>query len=199
MILSKKTVALWLLITLSLGLIGGYIFSSKFCSMSIAKRVEKISSLNQNMRRLFALRTFYNFLLMNSHNSAQKDALKEEIMRINKQISIAIGDYYDVTAQQNINNLLNAQLDARSPEQRADCDNKIAALLAELNPLWAASNNFIRANFTQSDQNSTDIKEALKNNDTQNAVALFESMFNDSLELSDEITRGITGKFSNKF
>jgi len=199
MIISKKTMALWLSTALSFGLIGGYIFSSKFCSVSIARRVEKISSLNQNMRRLFSLRNFYNFILLSQQNNMQKDVIKEQIMRINHEISMLVGNFYDAPAQQRINNLLTAQLDAQSPEQRMDCDNQIAAFLAELNPSWATSKNFMRTNLTQTDQNISEIKESLRNKDTQKVFTLFERVLDDSLEFSDEISRGITAKLPNKF
>lgn len=190
MIPSKSNLILWLLVAVTLGLAGGYLFSSKFCSFSIGKRVEKISTLNQTLRKLFALRTFYQFESLRAQSTTSDiQTIQERLSDINDQMSRFIGAYYDTRATNRLKELLDNPTDTQ----------ELATLLAQLNPAWASSISSIQENLAVSQENLAKIDGALANKNQALALNLFEKELNVAMDLADEIDKGITQQFPGKF
>src|SRR5258708_5677648 len=111
MVLSKGKLIFWLLTIFTIGIACGYLFSSKFCSVTIGKRVEKISTLNQKLRKLFTLRAFYNFENAQSQalNTPNKNTNQAHLAKVNQEISNLVAAYYDKQAGNKINQWLDGQ------------------------------------------------------------------------------------------
>jgi hypothetical protein len=191
MVIGKLKFIFWILIVLTIGFACGYLFSSKFCRVTIGRRVEKISTLNQSLRKLFALRAFYNFenLQAQALNTLNQEAIVANISRINREISKLVAAYYDRQA----GNKINAWLDGQSNLE------EFTTLLSQLNPTWASSIDGIKENLTSLKNLSTRIEEALSNQNWKLAFDLFEKKLNLELEFADELDRGITQQFRHKF
>lgn len=191
MVLSRSSLFFWLLASLTIGLACGYLFSSKFCSITIGKRVEKISTLNQSLRKLFSLRTFYNFenSQMQDASNYNQDFIKTHLAQANQQIGALIGAYYDTQATRKISKFLEEE---SNPEQ-------FATFLSELNPVWSSSIETIKENLTTSSELSTKIQESLTSKNSENALNLFEKKLDIELAFADELDKGIAQQFPHKF
>ncbi len=188
MVISKSTFIFWLLAILAIGIACGYLFSSKFCSVTIGKRVEKISTLNQSLRKLFALRAFYRFGYDHAQ-SADQENISARVATINDEISTLIAAYYDKQAGATINEWLNGKISLE----------KFTSVLSQLNPAWATSISTIKDTLAKSQEMRTKTQEALSHNDWQRAFDLFEQNLNRELEFADELDKGIMQQFPHKF
>ena len=191
MVIGKGKFIFWLLAILTIGLACGYLFSSKFCSVTIGRRVEKISTLNQKLRNLFALRTFYNFEYAQSKSlkTPNQEITQANLDTINGQIGNLISAYYDKQAGNKLDALLNEQSGSE----------EFSSFLAQLNPAWASSSNYIKENLASSQSNSAKIQEALLNKNWNQVYNLFEKNLSLAMEFADEIDKGITEQFPHKF
>jgi hypothetical protein len=189
--IGKGKFIFWLLTTLAIGLACGYLFSSKFCRVTIGRRVEKISTLNQSLRNLFALRAFYNFEYLQAQvfKTPNQETISTRLNKVNEEISNLVGAYYDRKAVNKLHTLLNEQ--SRIEE--------FSTLLAQLNPTWALSIEHIKENLATSEVLSAKIQEALSNKNWEQALNLFEKNVSIAMEFADELDRGITQQFPHKF
>ena len=191
MVLSRSKLLFWLLTILAIGLACGYLFSSKFCSISIGKRVEKISTLNQKLRNLFALRTFYNFESAQSKELKIKneESTRAHLLKINEEISNLVAAYYDKQSGQKI---------VQGLEQHISSE-EFATVLAQLNSTWAFCVTDIKNNLVSSQDTLAQIQEALSNNNWERAFNLFEKNLALAMEFADELDKGINHQFPHKF
>jgi hypothetical protein len=193
MVIGKVKFIFWILTILAIGFACGYLFSSKFCRVSINKRVQEISTLNQSLRKLFALRAFYNFenLQAQVFKIPNQETINAQMamIRTNQEISNLIAKYYDRQAEHKINQWLDGKSSI----------NEFTTLLSQLNPIWASSIAKINENLTSSQNVSTSIKEALSRKYWARAFELFEKSLDLELEFADELDRGITQQFPHKF
>lgn len=190
MVLNKGKFVLALLIPLIISFACGYLFSSKFCSVTINKRVNKISTLNHMLRRLFALRTFYIFEYDQSQeHKIMQDSIRKRLNIANQEISNLIAAYYDKQVNHTINQFLDNKI---NPEE-------FTIYLAQLNPTWAQTKDTIKQNLIDTLKNTSTIHEALSNNNWDKSLNLFENNFRLAMELSDVIDHGITEQFPHKF
>ncbi len=191
MILSKNRVLFGFLTALALGFACGYLFSSRFCSISIGRRVEKISSLNQTLRNLFTLRTFYNAELVAAKNWNNSDAqiAQNRLTNVNEQISNIIAQYYDRRAATQLLQGFEGEIDSQ----------QFATLLAQLNPTWATSTQSIQENLNSEKELNAKLQNAFANKNRQQVFDLFEKDLTRAMEFADELDRGITQQFPHKF
>lgn len=191
MIIGKLKFILWAVIIATIGFACGYLFSSKFCSVTIGKRVEKISTLNQSLRKLFALRAFYNFenLQAQAFETQNQEIISAHLTQINQEISKLIAAYYDRQAGNKIHQWLDGQSNLE----------EFTTLLSQLNPTWASSIGTIKENLSSSHDLATKIQDVLSNNNWKLAFDLFEKNLALELEFADEIDQGITQQFPHKF
>lgn len=104
---------LFSLIAAGLGIAGGYLFSSKFCKVTINKRVDKEIALNQALRTLFIQNTIFNHNAARAklfHTPDQKE-LQNLVMQNQEEINTLLAAYYGNNSMAPIHELLTQRND----------------------------------------------------------------------------------------
>ena len=201
------------LIALALGFACGYLFSSKFCSISIGKRVEKISTLNHTLRKLLCNNVIWTheYLKSTFFFIADKDAAEEKLSKNNQEIGAIIKAYYGTTAGQKVSEILDKQKPILNKAMAAvkfhdDAKNdlaKIASSLAEylqeLNPNWSNAPDFADSMITKTGSAFIQSMQEWHNKNWGQSLALFENNLDLSRASADELDRAITQQFPHKF
>jgi len=212
---SNKMLWLWSMIAVGLGFCGGYLFSSKFCKVSIVKRVNHEIALNQNLRKLLAQHAFWIHQDISStfFKTPDQPAIEKQLIKNQEGLANFLGTYYSKSAATefaallNQNTLLINQLAAQEePAKENDLKNewrknseKIATLLSELNPEWARASDMLKLVLNELLSLIIKETEALQKDNWPRALEIFDQYFEYSLQIADELDRGITQQFSNKF
>ena len=95
--ISNKVLWLWSLIAVGLGFAGGYLFSSKFCKVTIVKRVGQEIALNQNLRKLLAQHAFWIHEDIRStfFKTPDQPAIEKQLIKTQEELANTLGAYYD--------------------------------------------------------------------------------------------------------
>jgi chorismate mutase len=197
-----------LLITLGLGFASGYIFSSRFCNVSIGSRVETGVALNQTLRKFFSQEAFWMYTYLKSlilDKPENQDI--QSLMKSQQEITNLMGTYFGNTINRDLGILLNQrnelikklaqakQAQTSTIEIQADWainSAQISNLIEEQNP------NFKRAlkeQYLIIDQ----IIDALIAKDWHIANQSALNHMDTSLEIADMIDNNIRTQFANKF
>lgn len=207
---------LWVLVALGLGSAGGYLYSSRFCNISINRRAEKKIALNQTLRELLAQHAFWihNYIRATFFNSSDQQAVANRLIKNEEEIAHVLAAYYgkDTGAEfsslleQNtklIGSLVNAN---NNPAQMNELKNRwnknaeaLATLLAKLNPEWAFSFDILKAGMQEQLALIMQEIEALQKNNWPRAIEIFDKHLNFALQIADELDKGIIKQFPNKF
>ena len=208
--ISKKKFWLSALVIAVLGFAGGYLYSTKFCRVSIDSRVERSLSLNQDLRKLFSLYVF------NIYNAAQAAYFKQpnvstfesQIKSNYDQISALMGSYYGSFAKRELAAIFNERADIlhqaiESGDPRkfsGDWEKnsqKLTTLLAQLNPKWDSF--IVRQIFAGEISQISSIMQALESQRWDYAFSIFSSYLGYALQIADELDRGIFQQKRNQF
>jgi len=202
------------LIACGLGAAGGYLFSSKFCKVTIVKRVAKEVALNQTLRQLFAEQAFWihNHIRATFFNSPDEQAIAKRILKNQEEIANIFKAYYGQSSADEIKKLISENtklisqiiLSTKENKPLTDISNEwkknsdaISLLLSQLNPAW--KQNIIKAGLDGQLSLITQEIEALQKNNWPRAIEIFDKHLDFALQLADEIDNGITRQFPNKF
>ena len=197
----------------ALGFACGYLFSSKFCSVSIGKRVEKISTLNQTLRRLLCNNVIWTheYLKSTFFFIADKNAAAEKLSKNNQEIGAIIKAYYGASAGQKVAEILDKQKPVFDKAMAAvkfhdDAKNDLAKIasslgeyLKELNPDWGSASDFADSMIRKTGSAFIQIMQEWHNKNWEQSLTLFENNLDLSRASADELDRAITQQFPHKF
>ena len=213
---NNNKLILWILVALGLGAAGGYLYSSRFCNRSIQRRTEKKIALNQTLRELLAQHAFWvhNYIRATFFNSSDQQAVANRLIKNEEEIANVLSVYYGKDAgtefsallEQNtklIGSLVNANNNPAQMNELKNSWNKnaeaLAILLAKLNPEWAFSFDNLKAGMQEQLALIMQEIEALQKNNWPRAIEIFDKHLNFALQIADELDKGITKQFPNKF
>lgn len=202
------------LIACGLGAAGGYLFSSKFCKVTIVKRVAKEVALNQTLRQLFAEHAFWihNQIRATFFNSPDQQAIEQRLLKNQTEIANIFKAYYGQSSADEINKLISentkliSEIVVTTKEDKPLTDitktwkknsEGIATLLSQLNSSWQSS--LIKAGLDEQLSLISQEVEALKKNNWPRAIEIFDKHLDFALQLADELDKGITTQFPEKF
>lgn len=212
--ISRNKFIFWALIALLSGFSGGYLFSTKFCTVSINTRVEKKLALNQTLRDVLAKHLFFTHHYIKSlyFDLPDKEALIHQLENNRHELTSIIDAYYSKTSSQTLDSLL-AQKDSllclliatNEPEQLNKVveqfqknSNKISLFFAQSNP-ESAQNIIMIENLLNTSDWIVQTKKAFTDKNWTRVQILFENQFENTMQLADEINRGIIKQFPEKF
>lgn len=213
MVLSREKLILWLLTILIIGLASGYLFSSKFCRVSINKRVDKIAALNQELRKLLVHHTVWTYHYLQSRylNYEDQEATAQKLSQNNEAIGLVFATYYGQSIQQKIVEMLNAQkknLDKALEQLESgititvDFKNTARDLsdyLEQLKILPSDAQEFSQMFISTMGIHFIEIIKAWQSKNWQKAFAEYENNLEISRESADDLDRIITNEFPYKF
>lgn len=104
----RNKIILFSLIAAGLGFAGGYLFSSKFCTVSIAQRVDKKIALNQALRTAFMQNTIFNHFAARAKlfNTPDQQDLQNLVSHSQDEITTLLAAYYGKQAIAPLHELL---------------------------------------------------------------------------------------------
>lgn len=212
--ISKNKMIAYLLIASLLGITAGYLFSAKFCTVSISNRVENKLNLNQITRALFAKQVLLTFEYLRSLIFNISDTSISKELKTNKEAIVhLINSYYGKIPAEKLNILL----DQKNSLLCSLIANKDPVLENKINTQWNRNTKelqewFMQLNTTQpSDSMLTtstvdlqntlllQAKKALQEKNWDLVWQLFEKQFENAMQLADEINHGIIKQFPGKF
>lgn len=213
MVLSREKLALWLLTVLIIGLALGYLFSSKFCKVSINKRVDKITELNQELRRLLVHHTVWTYHYLESRHLGYQDqqAAAEQLAKNETEIASLFATYYGQSTKPELVTLLQTQknnLDEALVQITSGgpytvnlkkAEQNLANYLQQLKVLPADAQEFAQLFISALGTNFIEIIKAWKSKNWQKAFTLYETNLEISRESADLLDRLITEEFPYKF
>jgi ferric iron reductase protein FhuF len=213
MVLSREKLVLWLLTVLIIGLALGYLFSSKFCKVSINKRVDKITELNQELRRLLVHHTVWTYHSLESDFLEYEDqqAAAEQLAKNDTELASLFASYYGQSTKPELITLLQTQknnLDAARAQIVSGQSNTVsfkqteqdlAYYLQQLKVLPVDAQEFARLFISDLGTNFIEIIKAWKSKNWQRAFSLYETNLEISRESADLLDRLISEEFPYKF
>jgi hypothetical protein len=208
--ISKKKFWLSALVIAILGFAGGYLYSTKFCRVSIDSRVERSLGLNQDLRKLFSLYVFnlYN-MIQAAHFKQPNVATFESQVRSNyDQISALMGNYYGSFAKRELVAIFNERADIlhqmveaggarKFSDEWTKNSQRLTTLLAQLNPKWDSF--IVRLIFSSEISSVSSIMQAFASRKWDYSYSLFSSYLNYALQIADELDSGILQQKRNQF
>ncbi len=213
MVLSREKLALWLLTILIIGLALGYLFSSKFCRVSIHKRVDQITSLNQELRRLFVHRTVWTYHYLESRflNHEDQQAAADQLERTDSQLAQLFARYYGQSSMDPFLAILQEQknnLDESFSQLKAEnnmtanfknTEQALASFLWQHKVLPGDAQELAQMMISTTGSNFIEIIKAWVSKNWQRAFTLYEENLEISRESADLLDRLITEEFPYKF
>lgn len=213
MVLSREKLTLWLLTILIIGLALGYLFSSKFCRVSIHKRVDRITELNQELRRLFVHRTVWTYHYLESRylNLEDRNAAATQLEQADTQLAQLFGDCYGQSTIAPLLEILQEQksnldeffsqlqgggtptVDFKKTEQRLE------SFLWQLKVLPIDGQELAHLMISTTGTNFLEIIKAWIAKNWQRAFTLYEENLEISRESADLLDRLIKEEFPYKF
>lgn len=204
------------LVACGLGAAGGYLFSSKFCKVTIVKRVAKEVVLNQTLRQLLAEHAFliHNVVRSVFFNTPDQQAVSNRLLKNQEDLNAVFATYYGQSSAQQLNQLVAQNTKLIEEIAKATQENKqlheltnawkknsdaIATLLAQINPEWAIAHDTLKAGLDHQLSLITQEVDALQKNNWQRSIEIFKKHFDFAMQLADEIDKGITMQFPQKF
>ncbi len=210
----QSKLILWAACATLLGLCSGYLFSSRFCTVSINRRVQKELALNQTMRELMA----YDAALANLYihttlfNLPDATAVENQLHENHKKIAHIFSIYYDTQAAQQIEATLKEQtqlinalaqglreganLDALKKQGKIN-NEALAKILAQLNPEW--QENQLGSLLDHYAYALMQELIMLQQKNWPQALGNNNDAFDAAMQLADELDQGITNQFPHKF
>jgi len=213
MIVSREKLALWLITILVIGLALGYLFSSRFCRVSINKRVVKITRLNQELRRLLVHHTVWTYHYLQSRYLSYEDqeAAAEQLAKNDDEFGALFASYYGqstypeliVLLQTQKNNLDQAfeELTSGNPHtvDFKKTERELSNYLQQLKVLPIDALEFSQIFISTMSTNFIEIIKAWNSKNWQKAFALYENNLEISRESADLLDRLIAEEFPYKF
>lgn len=200
------------LIAAGLGFAGGYLFSSTFCKVTIAKRVDKEIALNQALRTAFMQNAIFN------HNAAraklfdtpdQKD-LQNLVTQNQEEINTLLAAYYGNSSIAPIQELLTQRNDLiqtllsdknSSLTQIRDAlkqnSQSISDEFATINP--DVPNLALKSYLTQQEALIQEDALALQHGNYQASNASLRKQLDVAGQIADELNLAITQQFRARF
>ena len=210
----RNTLLLSSAIALALGCSTGYLFSSRFCKITIINRSQKQLALNQALRKLLCEHTFWirNYLHAAFFNSPDQQAIETRLEKNQEDLVTLLAAYYGSVAQsklsmylkENIILITRAVALAKNNKPLTEINNQwrknaehIATYIAGLNPSWSSS--FIKTKLTDQFLLIMQEIEAMQGNNWKKALEIFDKNLDYTLQFADELDKGILEQFPNKF
>ena len=213
---SRKTLStFWLPIIFLLGCAGGYLFSTKFCTVSLSTRINSGMKVYFIFRKLWAEHVIWTHRYLESAltDNPKTSLIAQRLMRNQEDLGTAIGTFYGKAIGDLITNLLKEHMfiamdmitaqRLKNHSQIKELDIKryknaddIARALSELNPEWKFDTlkKFI---YEHLDFTGKEVMAILQN-DMQTTIQLFDEEFDAILELAVQMADGIIKQFPAK-
>lgn len=202
----------WVFTAFAIGLALGYLFSSKFCKVTIRGRVEKEIALNQALRGLFAKNIFLITSTINAvyFNTPIHKTLIEALIGNQNEIIKVLRAYYGDRQTTKINKLLheNALLipdlvNAKDLEKVQEPQSKWEKNIQEIAKLFVQLNSNVDALNSSNLQKQISLLrqtiEALQAHNWDEAMVIFEALFDQAMQFANELDKSITEQFPQKF
>lgn len=213
MIINKLKLFFWLVTAITIGFSLGYLFSSKFCSINIDKRVAKLSTLNQTLQTLFIKQAVvtHGFLRSQFFGNADANAIDKMLIQNHQEIGSILNRYYGATAGNTIIGALNEQKKLLEAAQSIHADHqdiknrmneetkKLSEYLTTLNPEWSCAGEFAHNVLSAMGANYLEIIKLQHEKKWQQCLVVFEKNLAIALQSADELDRTITQQFKHKF
>jgi len=199
------------LIACGLGAAGGYIFSSKFCKVTIVNRVGKEIVLNQSLRKIFAEHAFWIHNSIQAafcNNPAAKQIYLEKLQASGSQLTQILHSYYGTLAtglisQLKENDSLLVQLISMA-EQKQPFSQITDQLRANFNAIATSFNDLNTSSSTKISMADipffiTQEVIASQNNNISDALNFFGQYLHAFEKVADQINQAIVEQFGHKF
>lgn len=193
----------------------GYLFSAKFCRITVVQRAEKTIALNQLLRKTLSEHSFWirNYLHASFFNSPDKQAIETRLEKNVKDLVTIFSTYYNhgrqdallLQLKENILLISKAAQLAKNRRPLTEVINqwkknaeRIASLISSLNNAeWPFS--FIKTKLTDQILLIAQELEAMQENNWKKALDLFDINLEYILQFADIIDKGIRAEFPQKF
>lgn len=200
------------LVAAGLGFAGGYLFSSKFCTVTIAQRVDKKIALNQALRTAFMQNTIFNQFAARAKlfNTPDQQDLQNLVSQSQEEITTLLAAYYGKQAIEPLhellmqrNNLLQnlvADKTGSLTQLRADLKQNgtdIARALSILNP--DVSGLSFGSYLNQQEALAQENALALQRGNYQTTNSALLKQIDTSGRIADELNNAITQQFRARF
>lgn len=203
---------LFCLIAAGLGFAAGYLFSSKFCTVTIAQRVDKKLALNQALRNALMQNTIFNHFYARAKlfNSPDQKDLQNLVTKSQDEITTLLAAYYgkqavgplhDLLVQRNtlIQNLI-ADKTASLTQLRADLKQNSAEIVRAFSLINPDVQRLSLGTYLNQQENlAQDIGLALQHGNYHSANDLLIKQIDMSGQVADELNDAITQQFKARF
>lgn len=214
---SRRTLLyFWLPIALLLGLAGGYLYNTRFCSASISKRVGDELGLYFTMRKLWADHVFWmrNYLMSAISDKSNTQLVAKRLLKNQDDIGSAFGQFYGSAVGKALADLLKehilimvdlvSSVRLNNSSELKELDDKwhknaddIAKALSDLNPSWPYK-TIQKMLYEHLDLTHQEISAMLKK-DWSADIAAFDKAFEQILEMAVDFAQGIISQFPARF
>ena len=213
---SRKTLlSFWIPIVFLLGCASGYLFNSKFCSVTVSDRVNSGMNVYFTFRKLWAEHVIWTHRYLESdlNDNPKTSLVAQRLIRNQEDLGAAIGTYYgkatgdlvatlvkehmfiamDMLTARRLKN--EPHIEELEIKQYKNADD-IATALSELNPTWHFD-TIKKLMYEHLDFTGKEVMAILQN-DMQTTIQLFDQEFDAILELGVQMAQGIIKQFPAK-
>lgn len=206
---------LWLPLTFVLGGCIGYLYSTKFCYVSIGKRTNKELDLYGTMHRLWSDHVIWTrcYIISALENSPDLKATTARLLKNQEDIGAAMGSFYPGTASA-ITKLLKEHIliaadlvGAAQKKETAKVKNlnekwhnnadEISKALSDLNPAWPYG-DIQKMMYMHLDLTLQEAQARIDQKWDKDVVA-FDKVYSEILDMANEFAAGIIEQFPEKF
>jgi hypothetical protein len=207
--IGNKKIWLWSAIAFALGSAGGYLYSSRFCKVSLGSRVEKSMALNQILRKTFTHHEFLTSALIKSliFNTPDQDAITNQLQQNDDELISILSAYFDKKFTSSFHEILQqsyslikqavSSQNNQLPSELNKLITDLSQTISTINSSW--SSDQITKFLTNYSNNLAQEIQALKNKNWVQAQKLFIYRLNDALQIADLFDQTIMQQFPEKF